>query len=76
MESPVERIERPAPGLLLHTIRVTNELAGVSFEVKLRQGRRLNSIVAETFGRKSGEHGCDWLTRHLRKKLVTNWIHH
>lgn len=75
MESPIVRIERPAPGLILHTIRVTNELAGVSFEIKLRQGRRLNSVVAETFGRCSGEHGTDWLTKHLRKKLVTKWMH-
>ena len=74
MELPIERVERPTPGLLLHTIRVTNELIGASFEVKLRQGRRLNSIIAETFGRQSGEHGTDWLSKHLRKKLVTKWL--
>ena len=74
-EPPPERIERPAPGLLLHTIRVTNELAGMSFEIKVKQGARLNSIRAETFGRSSRDHGTDWLTRHLRKKLVTKWLH-
>lgn len=67
-------IERPRPGLLLHTIRITNEIAGVGFEIKVRQGRRLNGIVAETFGRSSREHGLDWLCRNLRKKLVIRWL--
>jgi hypothetical protein len=74
MENPVDRIERPKPGLLLHTIRVTNELEGHSFEIKVRQGKRLNGIQAETFGRSSNEHGNDWLCRHLRKKLVMRWM--
>lgn len=68
-------IPRPLPGTLLKTIRVTDEIAGCSFEIKVRQGRRLNQIVAETFGRQSGAHGCAWLTAHLRQKLVTRWMH-
>ena len=57
MEQPVDFVERPQPGLLLKTIRVTDELQGCSFEVKVRQGVRLNQIIAETFGRKSECHG-------------------
>jgi hypothetical protein len=74
MENPVDHIPRPSPGLLLHTIRVESHLAGVGFEIKVRQGKRLNQIVAETFGRFSKVHGCDWLARHLREKLVTRWM--
>lgn len=65
---------RPEPGLLLHTIRVESHVAGLGFEIKVRQGRRLNQIVAETFGRQSAAHGMDWLTRHLREKLVVRWL--
>ena len=75
MECPPDRIERPPAGLLLHTIRVTNELEGCAFEIKVRQGKRLNGIRDETFGRSSDEHGMDWLCRHLRKKLVVRWLH-
>ena len=74
MESPCERIERPEPGMLLHTIRVESHVAGVGFEIKVRQGVRLNQITAETFGRTSGAHGCDWLAKHLREKLVMRWL--
>ena len=74
MADPPDYIPRPLPGMLLKTIRVTDELQGCSFEIKIRQGTRLNQIVAETFGRKSGAHGCSWLTAHLRQKLVTRWM--
>jgi hypothetical protein len=75
MESPCERIERPQTGILLKTIRITDEIVGCSFEIKVRQGKRLNQIIAETFGRQSESHGCAWLTAHLRQKLVTRWMH-
>lgn len=73
MARPVERVERPAMGLLLHTIRVESHVAGWGFEIKLRQGRRLNQVVAETFGRQSAPHGVDFFLRHLRRRLVTRW---
>ena len=73
MENPPDYIPRPEPGLLLKTIHVTDHVSGCGFEIKLRQGRRLNQIIAETFGRVSQEHGLDWLTRNLRKRLVTRW---
>jgi len=75
MENPPDRIERPQPGLLLKTIRVTDELTHESFEIRVTQANRLNQIIATTFGRSSHEHGWDWLTRHLREKLVTRWLH-
>jgi hypothetical protein len=53
MANPPDYIPRPLPGMLLKTIRVTDELQGCSFEIKIRQGTRLNQIVAETFGRKA-----------------------
>jgi len=73
MENPPDYIPRPQEGLLLKTIRITDELAGSSFEIKLRQGKRLNQVIAETFGRCSKPHGMDFLTRFLRKRLVTRW---
>jgi hypothetical protein len=75
MENPPDYIPRPQEGLLLKTIRITDELAGSSFEIKLRQGKRLNQVIAETFGRFSKPHGTDFLTRFLRKRLVTRWAH-
>ena len=75
MENPPDYIPRPELGMLLHTIRVDSHIAGVGFEIKVRQGKRLNQIVAETFGRVSGVHGCDWLAKHLRQRLVTRWAH-
>ncbi len=75
MENPPDRIERPEPGMLLHTIRVESHVNGLGFEIKVRQGKRLNQIVAETFGRASKPHGCDWLAKHLRERLVTRWLH-
>ena len=74
MELPTYRIERPAPGVLLHTIRVESHVAGVGFEIKLRQGKRLNQVVAETFGRQSKPIGIDLVTRRLRERLVTRWL--
>ena len=74
MSQPCERIERPQAGLLLKTIRVTDEITHESFEIKVTQAKRLNQIVATTFGRSSREHGMDWLTRHLREKLVVRWM--
>lgn len=71
--APPEYPERPTAGLLLHTIRVTSHLHGVSFEVKVRQAGRLNQVTVETFGRASQPHGVDWLTKHLRQRLVTRW---
>jgi hypothetical protein len=46
---------------------------GLGFEVKILQGRRLNQVIAETFGRKSLPHGMDFLLAHLRKRLVVRW---
>ena len=54
--------------------RVTKP-GGIGFEIKVHQGKRLNQIVAETFGAFSKPHGTDWLMRHLRKKLVVRWAH-
>lgn len=65
---------RPSVGLLLKTIRVTDELGGASFEIKLRQAERLNQVTVETFGRVSKPRGIDWLVRHLRQRLVTRWL--
>jgi hypothetical protein len=75
MENPPDYIPRPQPGMLLHTIRIESHVNGLGFEIKVRQGERLNQIVAETFGRKSNPHGCDWLAKHIRQKLVTRWAH-
>jgi hypothetical protein len=75
MENPPDYIPRPQEGLLLKTIRITDELAGSSFEIKLKQGKRLNQIIAETFGRCSKPHGVDLICRILRKRLVTRWAH-
>lgn len=70
-----DRIDRPEPGRLLKTIRITDEISGASVEIKLRQAARLNQVVAETFGRQSSPHGVDYFTRELRKRwLVTRWI--
>ena len=75
MSQPSDRIERPKIGMLLHTIRVESHVQGIGFEIKVRQGKRLNQIVAETFGRSSQPHGMDWLTTHLRQRLVIRWLH-
>jgi hypothetical protein len=75
MENPSDYIPRPEPGLLLHTIRVVSHVAGMGFEIKLRQGKRLNQVLVETFGRCSKPHGMDWLVRNLRKRLVIRWAH-
>jgi len=74
MENSAERIPRPATGLLLHTIRITNHVAGHSFEINVRQADRLNQITAETFGKTSQPHGMDWLSRNLRKRIVVRWL--
>ena len=71
---PEPGIPRPVPRLKLHTIRVESHLAGTGFEIVVRQARRRNQVVVETFGRASKPHGIDWLTRHLRARLVTRWI--
>jgi hypothetical protein len=73
MENPPDYIPRPGPGMLLHTIRVESHVNGLGFEVKILQGRRLNQVIAETFGRKSLPHGMDFLLAHLRKRLVVRW---
>lgn len=76
MENPPDYIPRPAEGLLLKVIRVTDQLSASSFEIKLRQAKRLNQITVETFGTTASKpHGTDWLMKHLRKKLVTRWAH-
>lgn len=74
MENPPDRTERPEVGLLLHTIRVESHVAGIGFEIKIRQAKRLNQVVAETFGRQSKPHGMDFFLAKLRSKLVTRWI--
>ncbi len=68
--SPERGPERIAPGTVLHRIRVESPVIGSGFEVVVKRGRRRNGIVAECFGRASGEHGFDWLCRHLRERLV------
>lgn len=73
MENPPERIERPEVGLLLKTIRVTDEIEGRSFEIKIRQATRLNQVVAETFGRTSKPIGMDLIMRRLRERCVVRW---
>src|ERR1035437_10241240 len=70
MESPCERIERPEPGMLLHTIRIESHVIGLGFEIKVRQGKRLNQVILETFGRESKPVGIDCLAKNLRKRLV------
>jgi hypothetical protein len=75
IENPPDYIPRPEPGMLLHTIRIENHIEGFGFEVKLRQSKRLNQVIAETFGRCSKPHGVDLICRILRKRLVTRWAH-
>jgi hypothetical protein len=75
MENPPERIERPEVGLLLKTIRVTDEIAGASIEIKVRQAQRLNQVVAECFGRASKPIGWDKIIRRLRQRCVVRWLH-
>lgn len=70
----VDRITRPAPGLLLKTIRVTDEVSLESFEVKIRQAPRLNQVTAETFGRVSKPIGMDRIMRRLRQRCVVRWL--
>ena len=74
MEQPCERIDRPQIGFLLHTIRVESHLSGIGFEIKVKQAKRLNQVILETFGRCSKPVGIDKFVRHLRQKLVTRWI--
>lgn len=74
MEHPAERVERPPAGLLLKTIRVTDEIEGKSFEIKIRQAPRLNQVVAETFWRQSKPIGIDLIMRRLRERCVTRWL--
>ena len=74
MENPPDYIPRPEPGILLHTIQVTNHVSGLGFEVKVKQAKRLNQITVEAFGKESMPHGVDWLAKHLRKRLVTRWL--
>ena len=74
MEQPCERIGRPQIGFLLHTIRVESHLSGIGFEIKVKQAKRLNQVILETFGRCSKPVGIDKFVRHLRQKLVTRWI--
>lgn len=64
---------RPIAGLLLKTIRVTDEVEGCSFEIKIRQSQRLNQVTAETFGRTSKPVGLDKIMRRLRERCVTRW---
>jgi len=73
MENPPSRLDRPEVGLLLHTIRVESHVAGLGFEIKLRQSGRINQVVAETFGRQSRPHGLDFILAKLRQKLVVRW---
>lgn len=71
----VSRSHPPAPGALLHRIRVETFIgAKQGFEILIRQGPRRNQIVAETFGTQSKPHGVDWLMRNLRKRTVTRWM--
>ena len=74
MDNPPDYIPRPEPGTLLHTIRVQSHVNGLGFEVKVKQARRLNQITVETFGKESRPHGCDWIAKHLRERLVTRWL--
>ncbi len=74
MASKVDYISKPTVGMLLHTIRIESHVAGIGFEIKIKQAGRLNQIVAETFGRSSKPHGMDWLMAHLRKNLVIRWM--
>ena len=69
-----ERVGRPQPGRLRHTIRIENHLDGTGFEIRLLQGERLNQVVAETFGRQSKPHGLDFLLRKLRARLIVRWL--
>lgn len=69
-----EPLGRPRPGQLRHTIRIENHLDGTAFEIRLRQGERLNQVVAETFGRQSKPHGLDFLLRKLRTRLLVRWL--
>jgi len=75
IENPPDRIERPEPGMLLHTIRIESHVSGIGFEVKVKQAKRLNQVILETFGRESKPMGIDCLARNLRKRLVTRWLH-
>jgi len=74
MENTADRIERPKVGLLLKTIRVTDEVCGESFEIKVRQSSRLNQVTAETFGRISKPIGWDKIVRRLRGRCVVKWL--
>lgn len=74
MENPPDRIDRPEPGLLLHTIRVESHVAGFGFEIKIIQAERLNQVIAETFGRQSKPHGLDFILSQLRSKLIVRWL--
>ena len=75
MENPPDYIPRPEQGMLLHTIHVESHVAGLGFEIKVKQAKRLNQVVLETFGRQSHPVGIDCLARNLRKRLVTRWAH-
>lgn len=70
-----DQIPRPQEGMLIKIIRVTDELEGRSFEIKLLQASRINQVIAETFWRKSKPIGVDRVMRRLRERCVTRWIH-
>ena len=74
MENQPERDDLPKVGLLLKTIRVTDEIEGRSFEIKIRQAQRLNQVIAETFGRTSKPIGMDLIMRRLRERCVVRWL--
>lgn len=75
MDMPPNRIERPEPGRLLHTILIESHGSPQLTEIRVRQARRLNQVIVEANGKTSKPHGIDWLARNLRKRLVTRWLH-
>jgi hypothetical protein len=74
MRNPPDIIDRPVSGMLLKTIRVTDEICGKSFEIKIHQSDRLNQVTAETFGRRSRPMGVDLIMRRLRERCVVRWL--
>ena len=67
-------LRRPDEGTLLRTIRVTDDIAGRSVEVKVYQAARKNQVVAECFGRRGRPCGWDRIVRRLRALWVCRWI--
>ena len=67
-------VRPPDRGALLWTLRITDELRGVSSVLELRQGPRRNNLFACWLGSAPRPTGADALVRSLRRRLKARWL--